>query len=353
LQPLPALLLLEAEIAPAIYSQGHPTVSSIVAPWLLVLLALRFYEVQIMKNEVKQRICGGTFFTLLLQARKQRMGVRDHYLGETDGLSDPQALIALIKVAVPDYSVPTASMMATFKGNTSRYKSCQNNGGTYMPFNDTVTMRSFDRRILSDYSSALLDMAHFVDTFLDVGTSAKKDEWLVKALLELLSKDDSIDGEQSIYAREDGTAMSKSDILSANSICFQSFLLGIWHFVLINRTDNRVGRETNHSWCQVKSGSESALSSFGETITKLICISYFKPESQTAEHDIADEDNYGCDDEPEASAKSADTATPEITQPVENNCATFFNFNVTGNNNSFFNQVDTVIINNGGHKDER
>jgi len=45
LQPLPALLLLEAEIAPAIYSQGHPTVSRIVAPWLLALLALRFYEV--------------------------------------------------------------------------------------------------------------------------------------------------------------------------------------------------------------------------------------------------------------------------------------------------------------------
>ena len=53
-------------------------------------------------------------------------------MGEVDGLSDPQTLTALIKIAVPDYSMPDASMMTTFKGNTSRYKSCQNNGGTYI-----------------------------------------------------------------------------------------------------------------------------------------------------------------------------------------------------------------------------
>ena len=41
------------------------------------------------KNE-NQRLCGGTFFTLLLQARKSRKGVREHYRGESDGLSDPE-----------------------------------------------------------------------------------------------------------------------------------------------------------------------------------------------------------------------------------------------------------------------
>jgi hypothetical protein len=108
-----------------------------------------------MTNEVDQRLCGGTFFTLLLQARKPRMGVRDHYLGKADGLSDPQILIELIKVAVPDYKEPDMSIMPTFKSNTSRYKSCQGNGGTYMPFSDSVTMRSFDSRIQIDYSSAV------------------------------------------------------------------------------------------------------------------------------------------------------------------------------------------------------
>lgn len=74
------------------------------------------------KNE-NQRLCGGTFLTLLLQARKPRMGVRKQYMSESDGLSDPAALIALIKVMVPDYITPTSSMMGTFKGNTSDFKS--------------------------------------------------------------------------------------------------------------------------------------------------------------------------------------------------------------------------------------
>ena len=99
-----------------------------------------------MTNKVKQRLCGGTFFTLLLQARKPRKGVREHYMGEVDGLSDPHTLTALIKIAVPDYSTPDASMMTTFKGNTSRYKSCQNNGGTYMPFGDKVTIKTLNSR---------------------------------------------------------------------------------------------------------------------------------------------------------------------------------------------------------------
>lgn len=30
------------------------------------------------------------------------MGVREHYMGNTDGLSEPETLIALAKVIVPD-----------------------------------------------------------------------------------------------------------------------------------------------------------------------------------------------------------------------------------------------------------
>lgn len=306
-----------------------------------------------MTNEAKQRLCGGTFFTLLLQARKPRMGVRNHYLGETDGMSDPQTLIALIKVAVPDYSAPSTSMMATFKGNTSRYKSCQNDGGIYMPFKDTVTMQSFDSRIRTDYSSALSAMTYFSNLFLDIGTSTKKDEWLVKALLDLIGMDDSINDGQTIYAREDGIATTKSAILAATSICLQAFLLGIWHFVLLNRTDNKIGRETYAAWCPSNSGSDRAYTStLGETITKSFNISYYKSEPLTDEAEIADEYISGINYGPEAQAKSDDTSFPGATQQVVNNNSTFLNFNVTGNNNSFFNQVDTVIIKNGGPKDE-
>lgn len=49
------------------------------------------------------RLCGGTFFTLVLQALRQRMNAREHYDGDSDGLSDPEVLVGLIKVINPAY----------------------------------------------------------------------------------------------------------------------------------------------------------------------------------------------------------------------------------------------------------
>jgi hypothetical protein len=48
-------------------------------------------------TDVNPRLCGGTFFVLVLQALKQRVKARQHYNGERDGLSDPEVLIGLIK----------------------------------------------------------------------------------------------------------------------------------------------------------------------------------------------------------------------------------------------------------------
>ena len=63
---------------------------------------------QNMTNEKKYRFCGGTYFTLLLRARKQRMGVREHYKGISDGMADPILLMALTEIAIPDYRTPDA-----------------------------------------------------------------------------------------------------------------------------------------------------------------------------------------------------------------------------------------------------
>ena len=51
-------------------------------------------------------LCGGTFFTLVLQALRQRMNAREHYKGDSDGLSDPEVLVGLIKVINPAYTNP-------------------------------------------------------------------------------------------------------------------------------------------------------------------------------------------------------------------------------------------------------
>ena len=68
------------------------------------------------------RLCGGTFFTLVLQALRQRMKAREHYSGDSDGLSDPEVLVGLIKVINPDYTDPGKENL---KGTANNYKACK------------------------------------------------------------------------------------------------------------------------------------------------------------------------------------------------------------------------------------
>lgn len=49
------------------------------------------------------RLCGGTVFILLLAARGQRTAKRDNANGKTDGLSQPELLIELVRIIKPSF----------------------------------------------------------------------------------------------------------------------------------------------------------------------------------------------------------------------------------------------------------
>lgn len=228
-----------------------------------------------MKINEKQRLCGGTFFTLILQARKPRMGVREHYMGNTDGLSEPETLIALAKVIVPDMQEPLESMMKTIKGNVFDYKTCKNAGGTYFPFGDADARTAFDTRVKTEYRTALAAMSEFVDGFIDVGGSIKKDERLVRALVELINLDDSIMDGQLFYVSKDGAAISKSDLLVVTDICLQPFLLGVWHFAVLRNDGNTIGKETYDAWCPAQGGGQRRYTAtLGDNFGRTIQLSY-------------------------------------------------------------------------------
>lgn len=297
-----------------------------------------------MTKHEKQRLCGGTFFTLLLQARKPRMGVREHYKGASDGLSDTDTLIALIKVVVPDYMEPKPSMRGTFKGNTSEFKSCKISRSAYLPFDDSAEVSVFDSRVKTDYHSALAAMSGFVANFIDSGTSTKKDERLVKALLELIDVDETIDDTQPFYINENGSTMTKAALRSASDICLQSFLLGIWHFVLVNRKDNTVGKMTYDLWCPQNRGAERKYTGMlGCNIIRPIKISNC---AEIVEDDIGPDASKTSSSE-ERSGQHAESETEETTakatKQVVNNPVVF---NQYGNNNIQVGNIDKLTINN-------
>lgn len=304
------------------------------------------------KNE-NQRLCGGTFFTLLLQARKPRKGVRERFKGASDGLSETATLIALIKVVVPDYMEPMQSMKGTFKGNTSDFKSCKISRSTYLPFGDSAEVSAFDIRVKTEYRKALAAMSGFVSDFIDSGASTKKDERLVKALLELIDVDDEIDDTQLFYINENGSTITKAALRDVSDICLQSFLLGIWHFVLVERKDNTLGRATYDLWCPENRGAERKYTgTMGVNITRPINVRLHKMVDGEMEH----ETTATVEDEPsaeygEAFVNDADEETSaKTTNQTVNNP---FVFNQYGCNSFQIGSIGTITIYNGGGKHEK
>ena len=158
-----------------------------------------------MVNNNSPYLCGGIFFALLLQARKQRSKARDKFLGGSDGLSDTDILKGLIYVVANQENAPYAE---SFKKNTSEYKSCRYSGGAYIPFKETHVINSFDNDVKNKYPNALNRMSEFVNKYLD----ESKIEWLVKALLETIDLDTRINGTHNFYIQSSGQAITKAEL---------------------------------------------------------------------------------------------------------------------------------------------
>ncbi|WP_296557507.1 NACHT domain-containing protein [uncultured Acetobacterium sp.] len=189
-----------------------------------------------------QRLCGGTFFVLLQQAKKQRTSQRKKIGGDTDGLSEPEMLTQLIRVAYPEYKEATKD---SFKTITSSYKTCRIASGAYLPFKKLDIQSAFDVQIKNHYAQSLISMSKFTNFFIDVN---HRGNWLVVALLELIESDNSISDDDLFYIEDNVVPINKKAMLKMTDIKFQSFLLGLWHFIVTKRPDNNVGRDTFNSW---------------------------------------------------------------------------------------------------------
>jgi hypothetical protein len=210
-------------------------------------------EANIVANNTYPVLCGGTYFTLILEARGQRTSQRSRYEGEQDGLSQPNTLAGLGRVVYPEYAPPANKQ--TFRTNVNAYKSSADDGSNLsFLFPDKVT--AFDNRVRNEYPKALKAMCEFADQFLEVGTSIKKEEWLAKALLELIETDASIGDSQEFFICSGGQGITKATLRHTSDFSLQSLLLGVWHFVVVNRQDNKSGKPTFDTWCPPRDRAE-------------------------------------------------------------------------------------------------
>ena len=284
------------------------------------------------------KLCGGTFFFFFLQALRQRMKAREHYKGESDGLKDPNVLIGLIKVINPNYVAPAGDALKT---KTNDFKSCKLSKGEYLPFGNTPEIEEFDHRVQNNYSSALSAMSGFVEQFLETGTAVKKDEHLVKALIDLIQQDVSILGDEEFYILENGKKIKKAALGDFVNVCLPAFLLGVWHYVVVNRKDNQVGQDTYNQWCPPSGGGpRTYLGNMGKTLSQEIAVytNISAVDEATAKNN--QEDHSGTAGDSAEQAQSTQNAASTV-----NNYPLFIQQN--GDGNTVISNHGTITINIG------
>lgn len=233
-------------------------------------------------------LCGGTFLVLLLQARKPRFASRKNAAGEKDGLSDSEVFEGLIRVAFPDYIAPAGRSIRTY---TSSYKACRLSANDYLPFDREEFTRAFDREIKGSFAAPLQRMREFTAAFID---EKNMGNWLVRAILDTISCDSSITDEL-FYVDSSGQPMDKRRLLSLQNIDLQPFLLGVWHFILLNRTDNAVGADTIEVWHKpptAKRAKREFDSDVGKSWSRSIKVNIISASRSHSEKDENTDDPY-------------------------------------------------------------
>lgn len=275
------------------------------------------------------RLCGGTFFTLVLQALRQRMNAREHYDGDCDGLSDPEVLAGLLKVINPDYQNPGKEKL---KGMANNYKACKTSTSVYLPFDDEQVISTFDDTVRTSYRCALNGMISFVNTFIDLSKVVRKDVRLVRALVDLIQQDRSVGADEVLYIGPNGEKKKKAALGDLEDVCLPSFLLGVWHYVVTNRKDNSIGKDTYDIWCPSNGrGPRKYMAHMGDSVLREIHVYSLDHEYNSIADDIETQsvDTEIVDDIPESQSVQQTVNNPFV-----------FNFTQHGNNNTQIGHVE-------------
>ena len=181
------------------------------------------------------RICGGSFFSLVLRARPK-----------TNKVSNNKAVESLVLFYDPSLKLYTGE--SSYKTRVSEFINCAPNKKIeFAEFSSEPGISNFNSRIKDEYDKVLADFITFIDSIV------QKDNltWLCRAVLELISKDESISDDVKFYIKPDFNPVYKKELKSEKDfkrVNMYNFLLGIFHFVFNHCDDNGAGRETIERW---------------------------------------------------------------------------------------------------------
>lgn len=307
----------------------------------LVGFLLQFFRGQKMQKSQIYRLCGGTFFVLLANAMKPQPSNRELYFQTENDITEPNLFLALLKLAMPEISIKVDEH---FEDSVNSFKTCR--VGTSRKLRIIDAGKSLAIRMKSDYVNCVKEMAVIIDQFIDVTMGIKKDELLVKALIEVIIQDEFIDSKQIFFIGQNGESIRREEFHKLSSVNLASFLLGIWLFVLTVTTDNRIGSDTYNTWCPQNGESGDRrpyTAAIGENSKRSIIVKYEAPDDDI----YISEDSSDTEDEYTEEKPYLEETPSPVSQTTINNNPIFMNFNISGNGNQFYQNVENLTINNG------
>lgn len=299
------------------------------------------------------RLTGGVFLTLIAREKVAYSG-KNAYNGDKDKMKLPSVMAGLINVAKPEFE-PLRGR--SFETEAGKYRKCELSDFASIRLSDTAVKVPFDEIVRNNYSDALRRMCTFADRFID-SSDKFKIERLVRSIIEIIQQDDSIDDCERFYIGINGSYYEKHQIICMEKFHLESFLLGIWHFIIMQRPDNIQDLQVFDGWLERRGEARSRLefvSNIGEDYSDHIEVTRVLQTNisecgipNASEPEQSRDAEYVVSPELQSEDRSTDSST---TNQVMNN-PVFFNFSFTqnGGNGQQYGYVESIVINHGKDK---
>ncbi len=130
------------------------------------------------------------------------------------------------------------------------------------------------------------------------------------------------------YIEPNGEKKKKAALGDLKEVCLPSFLLGVWHYVVVNRKDNGIGKKTYDMWCpSAGRGQRKFTAHIGEGILDNLTIFY-----------ADDVEKSETDSKPVETVITEDVQAEPVQQTVNNPFV--FNFYQYGNNGTQIGHIE-------------
>lgn len=227
-----------------------------------------------MENPFTPRLRSNIFFLLLLRAARSDLGVAPSWGNSSEGLTRPRFFADLLRIVCPSYKVSNEKTLGQY---LSQYLSgSRTTSPTYFPFSEPSFQEGADMRIQSLYSDALADMAQLCERYLDTANSFAM-KMLTAGLVDLILADDSVDGDFNTGSR----VLPRAELDGETAFNLPTFLLSVWHYIIMNKPDAKEGAETYQHWTKSAGGGNPRriTTSIGAERAKKIAVSTELPET--------------------------------------------------------------------------